>query len=247
MKVILRNALKDGRLSVAAAKVLKRLEPDTRAEAATWARERAIEIEDYCRAQDAALWAETQQVCARIRMEGEAILQSLPVKLGGGGAYPLLYFLARRHRPRVMLETGVAAGWSSRALLEAARANGGGALFSSDFPYLRMADPERYIGCLVPEELRASWRLDIRGDRRALPDLLARAGSIDFFHYDSDKSASGRRFALSLIKPRLSPRAVLIMDDIDDNTFFRRFTESTGLPSRVFAFAGKHLGATGID
>ena len=77
--------------------------------------------------------------------------------------------------------------------------NNAGYLYSSDFPYFRLAHPERYIGLLVQgNSLKIRWDLDIRGDSVALPEIADNLNhtAIDLFHYDSDKSYSGRDFAL---------------------------------------------------
>ena len=74
-------------------------------------------------------------------------------------------------------QTGVAAGWSSYAILESLKKNGQGQLYSSDFPYYRLEKPEQYIGILAKNEANISnWYLDIEGDDKALPEILKRIG-----------------------------------------------------------------------
>lgn len=244
---ILRNFAKPSYGPVMARKLLKRMEPDTRKQANEWAKTRAISIEEFCKPLDPALWEETTQVCANMRVDCESRLREIGVELGGGGAYPLIYFLIRRLRPRVIVETGVSAGWSSRASLLALQQNGeGGRLYSSDFPLFRFNSPEKYVGCLVPDGLRATWSLDIRGDKHALPEILAKVNSVDLFHYDSDKSLSGRRFALDLVSKKLAPNAVLLMDDIQDNLYFYNYVEMQCMPFTIFEFETKYIGAIGL-
>src|SRR3712207_8827457 len=60
-------------------------------------------------------------------------------------------------------------------------------LFRS-FPYFRIADPEKYVGYLVPDELKARWTLYTKGDRRNLPQILRPGRTLDLVHYDSDKT-----------------------------------------------------------
>jgi predicted O-methyltransferase YrrM len=170
----------------------------------------------------------------------------MAVPLGGGGQFQLVHFLVRHLQPRVVLETGVAAGWTSQAILSALEANGAGTLYSSDFPYFRLEDPERYVGCLVDEQLKHRWHLALNGDRANLAEFLPEVGTIDFVHYDSDKSVEGRQFVMDAIASRLSPDAVVVMDDIDDNTFFRDWVTRSGRPFRVFARGRKYVGLTGI-
>ena len=141
----------------------------------------------------------------------------------------------------------MAAGWSSRAILEALEINGGGELHSSDFPYFRLEQPERFIGVVVPVELRSRWSLDVRGDRRALPAIVQKVDRVDLFHYDSDKSVGGRRFALGVVQSKLAPGAIILMDDIQDNMFFADWVTSRKLPHLVFGFEGKFVGAVGLN
>ncbi|MEM8494261.1 MAG: class I SAM-dependent methyltransferase [Planctomycetota bacterium] len=166
--------------------------------------------------------------------------------LGGGGAYPALYFLTRCMRPACVVETGVAAGFSSCSVLAALEANGEGRLYSSDFPYFRLPNPEQYVGVVVDEPLKKNWRLYLDGDDANLPRIVDSVDRIDLFHYDSDKSYSGRQAALEHVKGALSEEAVIVFDDIQDNSHFRDLVEETRPESwRVFRFQGKYVGMIG--
>lgn len=215
--------------------------------ARAWAAARAVEPAALLRSLDADLWDEAEAFHRRFHDEAEATLAPIGVDLGGGGDYRLLYFLVRHLRPRSVVETGVAAGFSSAAVLEAMDRNDLGRLWSSDFPYFRLEDPERFIGVLVPEDRRGRWSLHIEGDRTNLPAILAEAGAIDLFHYDSDKSVEGRAYAVRTVLPRLAPTGVVVFDDIQDNFHFRDHLAATGATGHVFEFGGKYVGliATG--
>jgi predicted O-methyltransferase YrrM len=241
-----RNALRPSYLTVMLGKAVRRLEPSTKAQAVAWAEGRSITIDRYCAQIDAALWNASCAAAARMRDDANRRLAGVRADLGGAGSYPLLYFLTRMLRPETVVETGVAAGWSSRAILEALDANGAGTLYSSDFPYFRLANPERYIGVVVPVELRDRWVLDVRGDKKALPHIADQVDRIDLFHYDSDKSVHGRAYALSVVEPRFHESTAVIMDDIDDNTFFKSAVESREREPTVIEFEGKHVGAWGL-
>ena len=87
-----------------------------------------------------------------------------------------------------------------------------------------MKNPEKYIGILVKDKkLKTRWHLDINGDEISLPKIKALLGSekIDLFHYDSDKSYSGRNFALSALKDKFKSNCIIIFDDIQDNLHFK--------------------------
>jgi predicted O-methyltransferase YrrM len=207
-----------------------------------WLQENAIEVEDFLKDLDPSLWQEAVAETNIIRTNAEKTLKDIEYDLGGGGAYDLLYFLVRYLRPRTIVETGVAAGYSSYACLQAIRANKEGRLLSSDFPYFRLPDPENYIGIIIPEELKNDWSLFIEGDRKNFVKILGLCDEIDLLHYDSDKSYAGRAYALSLLAPRLTDRSVILMDDIEDNNFFFDFVEKKSLKNvQVFRFENKYL------
>lgn len=219
--------------------------PGDREAGVQWCGQKSESFEAFVHEVSPTLAEETWLFAASTRERATGTLDGRGV-LGGAGHYPLLYFLARLKRPRVIIETGVAAGYSSRAFLEAIESNGSGRLFSSDLPYFRMSDPESRIGTMVDERLRRNWELFLKGDRRNLPLILSKVEAIDLFHYDSDANYRERRFALDLVSPRFTPETVVVMDDVQDNLFFRDYTTEHGAPFRVFAFEGKFTGVIGV-
>lgn len=242
---VAKNSLKRGNFPVMAGKILLRLR-EKRQDATEWCRANAEPCGEYLQALDPGLWQETLRVTRDLGARGEAKLAAIGLDMGGGGNYELLYFLARRLKPGTVVETGVAAGWSSQAILEALRANAnGGRLWSSDFPYFRYDNPERLIGCVVDEELKNGWHLYIDGDRANLKRILRETTAIDLFHYDSDKSYAGREFAIGAVGPRLSANAAVIFDDIQDNFHFRDYVGARNVPWKVFEFGGKFVGLVG--
>ncbi len=245
LKNLVLNALRPGYAKVLVHKVLKRLEKNEEPKARAWAEQKVRRtIQEFCRASDEVIWNEADAESRALERTAQSVLSKIPYHLGGGGAHPLLYFLIRTHRPRVVFETGVAAGWSSSAILTALDKNQHGNLFSSDFPYFRLSEPEKYVGALVDERLEDRWNLDVRGDALAIPNFLSQIGShpVDFLHYDSDKSYSGRDFVLRALLEKFSNTAVLLIDDIQDNFHFRDFVTQHELEHEVFAFEGKFVG-----
>lgn len=193
-----------------------------------WIEEHSVEPANIARSLDAGLWDEAIEFAAATRKRAEPILADLHFEMGAGGDYQFLYWLTRYLKPNTIVETGVSAGWTSQAFLTAIAVNGHGKLKSSDFPYFRIKDPERFIGIVVDPALKPGWVLRTDGDERALPDLLREP--VDIFHYDSDKSVSGRDFATKLAMEQLSPGGVLLMDDIRNDSWFREYVERVQLP-----------------
>lgn len=247
---LLRQAVKLASLRVMLKKVYRRLWDDrghhSSVENLQWIQAHCSDFKTFAQVHQAELWQEAEAVAAEIALQASKKLQPIPYKLGGGGVYPLLYFIARYRRPACIVETGVAAGYSSYAFLEAIRRNGQGRLYSSDFPYFRLPNPEQYIGMIVPDSLKAHWQLYLAGDEVNLPIIAAQISAIDIFHYDSDKSYAGRQRALTWARPLLQPSSLILMDDIQDNSHFYDFVEANpALAWHIFEFEGKYVGMVG--
>lgn len=217
--------------------------------ATIWARRQAEPVESLVGATaHRELWDETQSFVSRLESLAARRLKGLEsLQLGGGGVYPLLYYLTRLRQPEIVVETGVSVGWSSTAILHALRQNGSGHLWSSELPYQpRYSDVDyaQYRGLLVDKDLRDRWTLLLDGDRENLPQIATSVGQVDLFHYDSDKSYEGREFASALLEPVLAKDAIVIFDDIQNNLHFRDW--SRGRPARVAYFEGKYVGVVGL-
>jgi hypothetical protein len=202
----------------------------TAAENEAWIRANAVSSAQLASRLDAALWAEAQQFGRDARAYGEKKLAEVPFDMGAGGDYEFLYWLTRYRKPQVVVETGVSAGWTSRAFLTALARNGGGSLHSSDFPYFRVQNPEQFIGIVVDPALRAGWDLNTDGDERALPRIMAKVPAVNLFHYDSDKSVSGRDFGVGQARAKLAPDGIILVDDILNDSWFREYVEARGEP-----------------
>ena len=208
----------------------------------SWAKRKAGPLAHYCEKLNPDIWRETLDFQKSFEPWGTAKIKSTGVRLGGGGAYTFLYFICRIKRPQTVVETGVAAGWSSAAILNALAKNGSGKLYSSDLPYKKRTGAENVIGILVEDKYKKNWELNINGDKKALPEIINKIERVNLFHFDSDKSYRGREFAFKTIKKHLSKGAVLVFDDIQDNFHFKDLVERYNLEYLVFEFEGKFFG-----
>ena len=211
-----------------------------------WALKEQIPLDNWLQSLDGNLYIETIGAVEVIRKQSQETikhLQKLGIDLGGGGAIDLLYFFTRLAQPRTILETGVAAGWSSFAFLLAMEKNDKGLLLSSDLPYFRIANPEKYIGILVPDKFRTEkWQLEIRGDQFNLPKLLNISKKLEVVHYDSDKRKASRMAFLNTIEDYVTDNAIVIMDDIQNNLAFKEFVQSRALSFAVVKSEDKFVG-----
>ena len=156
-----------------------------------------------------------------------------PTQLGGAADIEVLYLTAQQPLVNIIVETGVAFGWSSLAVLLALRNKSNGKLISIDRPYPGRKN-DSSIGYVVSEELRSKWDLLIGSDRALLPSVLDSVPNIDLFHYDSDKSYAGRLTTWQHVWPKLQGGGIFIADDIDDNCAFKKFSESVNAEVIVF-------------
>jgi predicted O-methyltransferase YrrM len=206
-----------------------------------WASKYVVNLNKFMQQHDHELAVEAIDFANNLEVSSVKLLESVPFKQGGGGAYSLLYFLTKYHMPKISIETGVASGWSSTAILSGIKTIEGAMLYSSDLPYNQFGGEEA-IGVLIPNDLKHRWELCKQGDKHCLPKIIEKAEFCDMFHYDSDKSYEGREYAWSIIKPLLSPEAIVIFDDIQDNFHFRDLVRREKYDFKVFEFGGKYIG-----
>lgn len=250
MKNILINFFKKNYFLVIVKKIFKRFEKNTSEEAKKWAEENnKHSIDEFFCSIDTQLYEKVKMEIKVIQKFAQNKLSKLNVSLGGGGNYILLYFLIRKFKPLNIVETGVGAGWTSLAILRAIKKNGKGFLYSSDFPYFRLENPEKYIGYLAKYDSNEdNWFLNIRGDDIALPKIVKRLdNNIDLFHYDSDKSYSGRDNALKILSSKIDSKTIIIFDDIQNNLHFKNYVQKNKKDFRVYKFEGKYIGITGLE
>ena len=165
-----------------------------------------------------------------------------PFKMGGEGAISFLYYLVKHSCAKNILETGVAYGWSSLAILLAIKDTKDARLISNDMPYINMNN-DAYVGCVVPENLKSKWELQRQPDIKGIPLALKKFNnSIDVCHYDSDKSYIGRMWSSPLLWDALNNGGLFISDDINDNIAFKHFCEQVNRTPVIIKHQEKYVG-----
>ncbi len=193
---------------------------------------------------DSNLWTKSKLFQNTLYNYANQKLKSVKHDLGGGGAYNVIYFLTKLVKPKIIFETGVGAGYSTYAFLTAIKENNLGSLFSSDFPYFRLKKPERYIGFLVTEDLKDNWILYDEGDEKNIKDYIHKYNyQFDILHYDSDKTYLGRTIFFKNAKKQINKNTIILMDDIQDNSFFYDYINKEGIKKwKIFKFENKFIG-----
>jgi predicted O-methyltransferase YrrM len=175
--------------------------------------------------------------------EKQEIIFSSNSDFGGMGHAQLLYDISQSLDAKICIETGVAYGWSSEAILRHLSINNG-YLYSIDMPMIGQADYE-LIGFVVSEKNQPHWKLFREPDRNGLLKAIKLAntrGGVDLVHYDSDKSYYGRSWSQPIIYKSLRKGGYFISDDIEDNLAFKEFVEENNYKFFVVEFQNKYVG-----
>lgn len=146
-----------------------------------------------------------------------------------------LYYLIRKTRPRVVVETGVFHGLTTAWILQALEHNGSGTLISIDLP---RRDWAKYFpgqsfgpgaegedelpaddlpGWIVPDALRSRWTLLLGPSSLHLERVLSE-NPVDLFIHDSDHSYDVMKFECELALS-VRPDATVVIDDFDLNSY----------------------------
>jgi hypothetical protein len=136
-----------------------------------------------------------------------------------------IWCLTNHLKPKVVVETGVAHGVTSRFILEALAKHSDGHLWSIDLPPMEKHWQEQ-VGMAVGDHHADRWSYIKGPSRLRLPKLLSQIGRIDLFIHDSLHSTRNVRFEMDRAWAALKPGGALVVDDIDANWGFRSFLEA---------------------
>ena len=158
----------------------------------------------------------------------------------GKDACTLLYILCRILRPRIVVETGVANGFSSASILQALEDNQAGEHYSIDLHY--RADVTmpvgKDLGWVIPGHLKHRWRLILGESFRVLPRLLKELGTIDIFLHDSRHTYRTMMKEYTIVWPYLHRGALLLSHDVELNDALLDFCDKVGYTPVVISGIG---------
>jgi predicted O-methyltransferase YrrM len=141
--------------------------------------------------------------------------------------------IVRLTRPAVMVETGVALGFTTATVLQAMTEIGQGHLYSVDLPALQY-DPDDPVGRAVPPSLRARWTLELGDSRKKLEPLCARIGPVDIFLHDALHTYSSQLREYRTVWPFIRSGGLLVSDDVN-NPAFVEFACEAGIQPHLIA------------
>jgi hypothetical protein len=134
--------------------------------------------------------------------------------------------LAHHLRPQVAVETGVARGFTTAAILRALAENDSGHLFSIDLPPLAERRLGSQTGAATLDEDTSRWTLLSGSSRKVLPRLLRDLDCVELFIHDSMHTTRNVTFELEQIWPALANGGAMLVDDLHRNAAFRLFVRA---------------------
>jgi len=120
--------------------------------------------------------------------------------------------------PKIVIETGVAKGFTSVGILDALEQNETGDLYSVEMPSLYFGYAQQ-VGEKIPESLRKRWHLELGPSALVIPRLLDQLGFVDVFVYDSSASYDNQIAELNIILAGMRPGGVVIANQINTDAF----------------------------
>ncbi|MEM0133991.1 MAG: class I SAM-dependent methyltransferase [Thermoplasmatales archaeon] len=159
-----------------------------------------------------------EEIYSRIRSE----CKTWP-KGGWGiqGTHGILFLIVRKFKPNILVETGIASGYSSTIILHAMKLNGSGKLISIDIAdTVKLCGIERTSGWLVPDSFKLMWTKMIGRSTEQLSNINE---EIDCFYHDSEHSEENMLWEYRWAAEHLKNGGVLISDDIDWNSAWNEF------------------------
>lgn len=123
-----------------------------------------------------------------------------------------LYAFIRSIKPKTILETGVANGFSTHIILDALNRNNKGKCYS-----VEVSDD---VGNLLTDKDKKRWVLNVGEPKKGLTDLLHKLDDIDIFIHDSDHSYENMKFEFEAVFDKLSAISYIMSDDAHGNNAF---------------------------
>ena len=130
----------------------------------------------------------------------------------------VVYAICRLMRPSAVVETGVARGMTTTAILAALEENGAGHLHSVELPGLS-GGYAHHVGEAVPHRLRGRWSLVFGPTRMVLPRLLRELGTIQLFLQDSAHSYHPQKKDYEVALDHMAPGGILVSDGVRTDAF----------------------------
>ena len=154
----------------------------------------------------------------------------------------LLYLLCFVLKPSIVVETGVANGFSSSYILSAMEKVDHGKLFSID-GIIRPWHTAEKIGLAIPQHLKQRQNLILGNASVELKKLLDEINLIDIFIHDSSHTYQNMKNEFHIAWPHIREGGFLFSDDVSQHDAFLDFSDEINVkPIIIRKGQGSHVG-----
>ena len=136
----------------------------------------------------------------------------------------LLAYLCMYYQPEVVIETGVANGFSTSYILFGLETIGKGKLISFDYLILPWHTKEK-VGLAIPNSLRHRHILKVGNAATELKQYLRNVDSIDIFLHDSSHTYKNMMEEFHIAWPHIKKGGFLLSDDVHKHDAFLDFSD----------------------
>ena len=150
-----------------------------------------------------------------------------------------VYTLCKHSQLDLVVETGVANGFSSSYFLSALAESNKGRLISIDDTFLPWHSKQK-IGRAIPEFLREQFSLIIGDASKELQKLIQKEISIDIFLHDSAHTYQNMTNEFCIVWPKIRKGGFLLSDDVSDHDAFLDFSDEVN--RQPIIISGKEYG-----
>jgi len=154
----------------------------------------------------------------------------------------LLYFISKYSKPDLIIETGIANGFSSSYLLLALEHNKYGNLISIDDIVRPWHIPES-MGLAIPNNLKKRHQIVIGNASTKLSDILREKKYVDIFIHDSSHTYQNMQKEFRIAWPYVKNGGFLLSDDVSQHDAFIEFADEVKMePLIIKKENGSHFG-----
>jgi len=136
-----------------------------------------------------------------------------------------IYNQVRNRKPSIVIETGVANGFSTRLILSAMNRNRKGTLYSTEI--------SGKVGYLLDGVERGRWRLKTGKNRAVFLSAISKLEKVDVFLHDSDHSYENMMFEFENILPKMAKGSIVMSDDVNTNSAFIEFSKKCNAKPKI--------------
>lgn len=150
-----------------------------------------------------------------------------------------LFFLCRFLQPELVVETGVANGFSSSYILLSLDYENKGKLISIEYLIMPWHTKEK-VGLAIPDQLKSRHTLIVEKSKPELRKLLRTMGSIDVFIHDSSHVYKHMMQEFRIAWPHMKNDGFLLSDDVFRNDAFLDFSDEVERKPIIVRKRGKN-------